>query len=95
MWIRCLRSSIWRDTKEYFLKTSIQLIEEILKSMHVEKRPLLKDNPREQLEKLYIERVSLYEQAADFEIDCLDDDIRASVEKIISIVIKGSAIDNK
>ena len=76
----------------FFLKRTV---EEILKSMHVEKRPLLKDNPREQLEKLYIERVSLYEQAADFEIDCLDDDIRASAEKIISIVIKGSAIDNK
>lgn len=75
----------------FFLNRSV---EEILKSLNSEKRPLLKENPKQRLETLYLERYCLYEQAADFKIDC-GGDIRTSVDQIINIITGHGCVDSK
>lgn len=70
-------------------------VEEILKSLNAEKRPLLKESPRQLLEQLHLERFELYRQAADFRIECFDGDIRSSVEQIIAIFNSGSCPERK
>ena len=85
-------SNLKKNGIVFFLNRTVA---EILKSLNSEKRPLLKENPQKRLEKLYLERYSLYEQSADFKIDCIESDIRTSVEQIISIVTGHGIIDNK
>lgn len=69
-------------------------IADIFKTMQGDNRPLLAENPLEQLTKLYEERLPLYKSYADYEVFIQEDNIRQSIDDIMQI-LKARGLINK